>query len=117
MSKKLTILIEDSVYEGLHRVVGRGSISKFIEDLARPHVTHKDLAGQYREAARDTAREIEARAWTEGLIGSVDETQDKAMADQITTADKQRLKKRIGKLSTSEMLGIERAIKVQLGLR
>ena len=43
MSKKLTILIEDSVYEGLHRVVGRGSISKFIENLARPHVAQKDL--------------------------------------------------------------------------
>ena len=43
--------------------------------------------------------------------------QGKAMADQIMTADKQRLKKRIGKVSPSEMLGIERAIKVQLGIR
>jgi mRNA interferase MazF len=42
--------------------------------------------------------------------------QGKAMADQIMTADKQRLKKRIGKVSPSEMLGIERAIKVQLGI-
>ena len=74
MSKKLTILIDDSVYEGLHRVVGRGSISKFIENLARPHVAQKDLAAQYREAARDAAREHEARAWTEALIRSVDET-------------------------------------------
>ncbi len=40
----------------------------------------------------------------------------KAMADQIMTADKQRLKKRIGKVSPAEMLGIERAIKVQLGI-
>ena len=43
-------------------------------------------------------------------------TQGKAMADQIMTADKQRLKKRIGKASPAEMLGIERAIKVQLGI-
>ncbi len=43
--------------------------------------------------------------------------QGKAMADQIMTADKQRLKKRIGKVSPAEMLGIERAIKVQLGFR
>ncbi len=43
-------------------------------------------------------------------------TQGKAMADQIMTADKQRLKKRIGKVSPSEMLGIERAIKIQLGI-
>jgi mRNA interferase MazF len=42
--------------------------------------------------------------------------QGKAMADQIMTADKQRLKKRIGKVSPAEMLGIERAIKVQLGI-
>ena len=42
--------------------------------------------------------------------------QGKVMADQIMTADKQRLKKRIGKVSPSEMLGIERAIKIQLGI-
>lgn len=42
--------------------------------------------------------------------------QGKAMADQIMTADKQRLKKRIGKVSPSEMLGIEGAIKIQLGI-
>ena len=42
--------------------------------------------------------------------------QGKAMADQIMTADKQRLKKRIGKVSPAEMLGIECAIKVQLGI-
>jgi len=40
----------------------------------------------------------------------------KAMADQIMTADKQRLKKRIGKVSASEMLGIERALRIQPGL-
>ncbi len=73
MSKKLTILSDDAVYEGLHRVIGRGGISKFIEELARPHVAQKDLGAQYREAARDATREHEARAWTEGLIGGVDE--------------------------------------------
>jgi predicted CopG family antitoxin len=74
MSKKLTILIDDAVYEGLHRVVGRGSISKFIEDLARPHVAQTDLSAQYREAAKNAAREREAKAWTEGLAGGIDET-------------------------------------------
>lgn len=74
MAKKLTILIDDAVYEGLHQVVGRGSISKFIEDLARPHVAQRDLGAQYREAAKDASREREARAWTEGLAGDLDET-------------------------------------------
>jgi mRNA interferase MazF len=41
----------------------------------------------------------------------------KAMADQVTTADKQRLKRRIGRISVPEMLGIERALRIQLGLR
>ena len=41
----------------------------------------------------------------------------KAMADQIMTADKQRLKRRIGKASAAELLGIERALRIQLGLR
>jgi len=74
MAKKLTILIDDSVYEGLHRVVGRGGISKFIENLARPHVAQRDLTAEYREAAKDSAREREAQAWCEGLAGEVDET-------------------------------------------
>jgi mRNA-degrading endonuclease toxin of MazEF toxin-antitoxin module len=69
--------------------------------MSRKITTQKTLRAQYREAARDAAREREARAWTEGLI---------------MTADKQRLKKRIGKISPSEMLGIERAIKIQLGI-
>lgn len=41
----------------------------------------------------------------------------KAMADQIMTADKQRLKKRIGKLSEAELLAVERALRIQLALR
>lgn len=41
----------------------------------------------------------------------------KAMADQIMTADKQRLKRRIGRISSAELLGLERALKVQLSLR
>lgn len=41
----------------------------------------------------------------------------KAMADQIMTADRRRLRKRIGKVTPDEMLGLERALRVQLGLR
>ena len=40
----------------------------------------------------------------------------KAMADQLTTVTKRRLQNRVGGLSKSEMLGVARAIKVQLGL-
>ena len=33
MTRKLTISIDDRVYDGLHAVLGRGHIGKFLEDL------------------------------------------------------------------------------------
>ncbi len=38
MHRKLTITLEEAVYEGLHRTIGKRRISQFIEDLVRPHV-------------------------------------------------------------------------------
>ena len=40
----------------------------------------------------------------------------KAMADQITTASKQRLQARIGVLSPEDMVGVDRVVRLQLGL-
>ena len=40
----------------------------------------------------------------------------KAMADQIATVSKQRLRSKIGIVSTEEMDGVERVIRIQLGL-
>jgi mRNA interferase MazF len=40
----------------------------------------------------------------------------KAMADQLTTASKQRLRGRVGRLNPDDLAGVERAIKVQLDL-
>ena len=57
MSKKLTITVDDEVYAGLHSVVGRRRISRFLNDLARPHVLQGDLAEGYRgEGGRRGAR-------------------------------------------------------------
>jgi mRNA interferase MazF len=42
--------------------------------------------------------------------------QSKAMADQIMAADKKRLKARMGVLSKANLLAVEDAIKVHLGL-
>jgi predicted CopG family antitoxin len=71
MSKKLTITVEDEVYAGLHEVVGRRRISRFLNDLARPHVLKSDLDKAYAEMAADEEREREALEWSEGLIGDV----------------------------------------------
>ena len=40
----------------------------------------------------------------------------KAMADQITTAAKQRLKTRLATLSRADVLAVERVLKIQLGM-
>jgi mRNA interferase MazF len=47
---------------------------------------------------------------------TVNRTRRKTMADQIATASKRRLRDKIGKLDPKDMAGIERAIKIQLGL-
>jgi predicted CopG family antitoxin len=69
MNRKLTITVSESVYEGLHRKIGKRRISQFIEKLARPHVVPSDVEAAYREMAADDAREREAMEWSEGLIG------------------------------------------------
>lgn len=71
MQKRMTITMDEVVYEGLIRVVGRRKISAFIESLVRPHVVGDDLAAGYRAMAQDTVREQEALAWSEALIGDV----------------------------------------------
>lgn len=71
MTKKLTITIDDEVYEGLYRRIGRRKISRFLEELARPHVVDSELEAQYRAMAADEVREGEAEEWAEGLIGDV----------------------------------------------
>jgi predicted CopG family antitoxin len=75
MTKKLTITIDDEVYEGLYRRVGARRISRFLEALARPHVIGEDLEAAYRSMAADEERERAALEWSENLIGdTADET-------------------------------------------
>ena len=71
MLKKLTISIDADVYDGLRLHIGPGRISRFLNDLARPHVTRLALEQGYGEMASDEAREAEALTWSEGLIGDV----------------------------------------------
>lgn len=75
MQKKLTITVDEAVYDGLYHTVGPRRISQFIEDLVRPHVTGSDLAEEYASMAADEAREAEAAEWSNALISDVaDET-------------------------------------------
>ena len=71
VQKKLTITIDEKVYEGLHAVVGRRRISRFIEEAVRPHVIPKQLEEAYRQMAADEKREAEALEWAEDTVGDV----------------------------------------------
>ena len=52
----------------------------------------------------------------EALV-NIDGRQSKAMADQIMTADKKRLKSRVGALSPADMRAVEDAVVQHLGMR
>ena len=77
--KKLTITVEDDVYAGLHSVIGRRRISRFLNDLARPHVTEalvldlvlplEQVAEGYRAMAADAERERETAECVENFAG------------------------------------------------
>ena len=71
MLKKLTITIDADVYNGLHSVVGRRRISRFLSDLARPHVVGQSLTAGYAAMAGDEAREAEAEYWADGVIANI----------------------------------------------
>ena len=71
MQKKLTITINEEVYLGLHKVIGPRKISKFVEELVRPHVIKHKLESAYKEMAKDRAREKEALEWSEATLGDI----------------------------------------------
>lgn len=71
MRRKLTITVDEKVYEGLYSVIGRRRVSRFLEDLARPHVVRENLDKAYRDMAADEEREKEALEWSEGLLEDV----------------------------------------------
>lgn len=65
MQKKLTITIDEEVYEGLHSNIGPRKISRYIQEIVRPHVVRPNLDSAYAEMARDKRREKDAEEWAE----------------------------------------------------
>lgn len=43
--RKLTLLLEDDIVEGLHRVAGRGQIGRFVSEKVRPYLINKPPSG------------------------------------------------------------------------
>jgi len=59
------------VYAGLRRRIGKRKVSRFIENLVRPHVEEKALEAAYREMAQDEQREREALEWADAFVGDI----------------------------------------------
>jgi hypothetical protein len=43
MHKRMSITLDEAVYEGLYRTISRPRMSQFIENLLRPHVLDPSL--------------------------------------------------------------------------
>lgn len=67
MHKKMTITLDEAVYEGLWRTIGKRRMSQFIEDLLRPHVLTDAMDEGYKAMAADSQRETEALEWCNAL--------------------------------------------------
>ena len=71
MHKKMTITLDELVYDGLYRTIGKRRMSQFIEDLLRPHVLDNTLDAGYRDMAVDSEREAEATVWCNTLASDM----------------------------------------------
>ena len=71
MHKRMSITLDEVVYEGLYRHVGKRRMSQFIEDLVRPYVVDSALDEGYRAMAEDKEREADAMTWCNGLAGDM----------------------------------------------
>ena len=71
MHRRMTITLDEAVYEGLYRRISKRRMSQFIEDLLRPHVLDTALDDGYQAMAADKEREAEAEEWCNALAGDM----------------------------------------------
>ena len=83
MQKKLPITLDETVYAGLHRVIGRRRISRFIEELVRPYILAQALEAAYQPMAQDETREAEALAWSEATVSDVSDAARGSLVGQL----------------------------------
>lgn len=72
MQKKLTITVDEDVYAGLHKFIGPRKISRFVQEIVRPHVVRPNYEAAYAEMSKDKKRENEALEWAENTFRNID---------------------------------------------
>ena len=70
--KKLTIMLDSQVYEGIKNKVGSRGIGAYLSSLARPHILTDTLEDGYKAMSRDNKYNDEAADWIEGTLDSVE---------------------------------------------
>lgn len=63
----MAITLDEAVYEGLWRTIGKRRMSQFIEDLLRPHGLSDALDEGYKAMAADVEREAQSKQWCDAL--------------------------------------------------
>jgi len=65
MKRKLTVTISEPIYQALYRQIGKGQITKFIENLVASNLdlTDESLEAGYRAMMADVEQEKEAEEW------------------------------------------------------
>lgn len=72
MSKRVNLYIQDEqLWDSFIHLVGRGNVSKWIENTIRPLVDNSDLATSYKQMALDSSRESEAQEWVNNTFDGV----------------------------------------------
>ena len=73
MPRKLTILLDEQVYERLHAVAGKRRVGRLVEQLVRDRLLYEDLDGAYAAMEAEERREAEAFEWAEATLEDVDD--------------------------------------------
>ena len=71
--KKVTLMLDEQVYDALRAKVGGRGIGAYLSQLARPYVVENDIEAGYKAMAEDEAYETEAREWIEGTLSENDD--------------------------------------------
>ena len=80
-------------------------------------IVSNDVANQHLNRVQVVPLTSSAdRVYASEAVVTLRNRRSKAMADQLTTASKKRLTKRIGRLVSDDMDAVDEAIRIQLGL-
>lgn len=69
--KKVTIMLDNGIYEGLRERVGARGIGAFLSELARPHISTPDLEAGYKALAADEESQRLAKEWLDGTEDAI----------------------------------------------